>query len=420
MSEDSTTRTRRRYLFSSLTGALSIALVPLVPFLVFDAEQSGRFSIIYTSFIVMWSTMLSLTSDVRLRAEARGDVIDDRDFRGAQTVIAVLGAAIGLVLALVLGEQPVVWLAVVAAVGGSLLRVARRFEAMKHPQTLPRVLASDLLMAVVFLGVVVVVLVQGVRDTALEWVLAGWAVGAVVGLLPFLPMPLGTPAGGWRWVRGNRGEALPLLGDTILLDAGGSLAPLTLLFWLDLGGFGVYRALTSVGTPVQLLLDPIRPKISGLHSRQLLGARVLGAVLAGGAVLAVAAWAVLALIDHFDLFHSVLGDVAEFAVPAAVYVFGNMLAYFCYLVARGQFSPRLLLAGRLTQTTLQFALPIAGVLLGGLALAVDGFAAAIVIAAVVWLALHVVWVRHGGAWRQTGQHRMGSGAGTGETVPAEA
>lgn len=383
---------KTRFLISSVTGALSIALVPLVPFLVFSAEQSGRFSIIYMAFIIMWSTMLSTTSDVRLRVEGRGGSVNDEHFRGAQTTIALIGAVAGAIIAMILGEQPLLWVVVFVAVGASLLRVALRFEAMKSAVTLKRVIVSDLLTAVCFLGVVVVVLARGIQDTALEWVLCGWAAGGLAGLIALAPFAVGSPRDAGRWIRDHRREALPLLGDTILLDAGGSFAPLTLLFWLNLGQFGIYRALTSVGTPVQLLLDPVRPKISGLSSREFLNWRVLGGVTVGGGALAGAAYAVLAIIDRLGVFHSVLGDVAHYALPAALYVFGNAFAYFAYLVARGHFTPRLLLIGRLSQTALQFALPIGGVLLGGLDLAITGFAAAIVVAAVVWLLLHVWWV----------------------------
>lgn len=76
-----------------------------------------------------------------------------------------------------------------------------------------------------------------------------------------------------------------------------------------------------------------------------------------------------------------------------MFVFGNVIAYFLYLVARGQLSTRQLLVGRIAQVLLQFAVPIIGVLLAGLDGAINGFAISMLIAAVVWLTLHAVVAR---------------------------
>lgn len=380
---------RSRYLLSSLTGALSTALVPLVPFLAFDSSQSGTFTIIYTCFLVTWSAALSCACDVMLRISTAAHPVDRRDFTAAVSWVALIGGLLACIVAALLTGDAVIWVCAGVAVFAGVFRGAIRYAWVMHGRIGWRVFVSDFVAAVVFITVVIEVIFDATRDDALQKVLAGWALANVAGLGVFLPISLGGPRRALRWGRQHRRVILPLLGDTALYDTGGSLAPITLLIWLPLSQFGIYRATGSVGSPVQILLDPVRPRISRLSSRtvvRLPWVLMLG-IFAGA--LAGAAYVLLHVIAALQLFPaSVLGDVAAHALQAAFYVFGNAVSYFAYLVARGQFSGRRLLAGRLTETALQFLLPLAGVLIGGLNGALTGFAAAAVTMSGIWLVLH--------------------------------
>lgn len=393
-------KVRARYLASSLTGAMSTALVPLIPFLAFNSAQSGAFTLVYTCFLVTWSVVLSSVCDATLRLETTGTRVEQRDYVTVTLWLSVLGGGTAVLVAVAVGGGLLMCVAAGVAVFAGVLRNALRYDWVMRERIGWRVLGGDTIAAIVFIAVVVDVIVDATRDDALQKILLGWAVASLVGAGFFLPVPFRGPRRVVGWYRRHRRLVLPLIGDTALFDAGGSLAPITMLIWLPLGQFGIYRAVSSVGSPVQILLDPIRPRISRISPSQVLRGHRLPLLLLGGAFLSGLACLALQVVDLLRLFPmSVLGDVAQHAPAAAAFVFANTVAYFLYLVARGQFSTRLLLVGRIAQTLLQFAVPIIGVLLAGLDGAINGFAVGMLIAAAVWLALHAVVARGASAAR---------------------
>lgn len=273
---------------STLTGALATALVPLTPFLIFNAAQSGRFTIIYTAFLMTWSAALSSVCDVRLRVQLSGEGVDVRAFNTTLSLVALLGGVVAVPVSLVVGAREVT-AATSIAVAAGVLRTGLRFVRVMGGVHLGRVILSDLATSLIFVfGAVLSVTMADSNSFGL--VVWGWAISNVAGLLVYLPIQLGSPKLGIVWVRQFWPLALPLLGDTFLLDAGGSLAPMLMLVWLTIGQFGVYRAVSSVGSPVNLLLDPIRPKISALSSRGLFRPGPLGLLFIAAALLAGMTW----------------------------------------------------------------------------------------------------------------------------------
>jgi hypothetical protein len=187
------------------------------------------------------------------------------------------------------------------------------------------------------------------------------------------------------WVRHRRGRIVPLLAESLLMDAGSIGAPLAMAPFLGTGNFGAYRSISSVAMPIQLTLDPIRPNISQLPPAVLLSRKVLFGVLGVAALMAMACFAVLGLVlPQLHFVAGALATLAHYAVACTAYVAVGFLGHFYYIVSRGILAHGSLVKGRAVQTAMHILLPFSGLFLNGLDGAVWGFVAANAAAALVW------------------------------------
>jgi hypothetical protein len=373
---------RLHFLGSSLLGAVGSAMVPISALLLFSTVDYGAFSVPYLIFAFGWSMTLSAVCDTWARG--RGQDLEHHEwnrYSGALLTGAGIAAVVTLgVAVVVLGN----WSNAVAAafgVGANIYRLGARFfhSASKGPQA---VLASDLAGIVVFVFTVAAALIFHLG--ALTGVLAGWALASIASSMLFLPR-LRRGSGLIAWVRHRRGRIVPLLAESLLMDAGSIGAPLAMAPFLGTGNFGAYRSISSVAMPIQLTLDPIRPNISQLPPAVLLSRKVLFGVLGVAALMAMACFAVLGLVlPQLHFVAGALATLAHYAVACTAYVAVGFLGHFYYIVSRGILAHGSLVKGRAVQTAMHILLPFSGLFLNGLDGAVWGFVAANAAAALVW------------------------------------
>lgn len=374
---------RLHFLGSSLLGAAGSAMVPISALLLFSTVDYGAFSVPYLIFALGWSMTLSAVCDTWARGRAQGPEQHEwNSYSGALLTGAGIAAVVTLgVAGVVFGN----WGNAVAAatgVGANIYRLGARFfhSASKGPQA---VLASDLAGVAVFVLTVAAALFFHLG--ALAGVLAGWALASVASSLLFLPPRPRRGEGLVAWVRHRRARILPLLGESLLMDAGSIGAPLAMAPFLGTANFGAYRSISSVAMPIQLTLDPIRPNISQMPPRVLLSRKVLLGVLGIAALMALGCFAVLGVVlPQLHFVAGALATLAHYAAACTIYVAVGFLGHFYYIVSRGILAHHSLVKGRAIQTVMHIAFPFGGLFLNGLDGAVWGFVAANAAAALVW------------------------------------
>lgn len=374
---------RLHLLGSSLAGALSSAIVPISALLLFSTLDYGAFSVAYLIFGLGWSVTLSTICDTWSRS--RGHVPEHHEwsaYSGALLAASLIAFLITFaVTAVALGQ----WGAALAAAGGvgaNIFRLGARFfhAASRGPQA---VLASDF--AAVVLFVIAIGTILFTRLDPLLGVLSGWAVSNLGAAVLFPPPNLRRRFGLAAWVMGRRDRIVPLLGESLLMDAGAIGAPLAMAPLLGTSNFGAYRSISSVAMPIQLTLDPLRPNISQTQPALLLGRGVALGVLGVAALMALACFAVLGIVlPQMHFVAGALATLSQYALACTLYVAVGFPGHFYYIVARSVLDHQYLVRGRAVQTVMHILFPLAGLFLGKLDGAIWGFVAANAIAAFVW------------------------------------
>lgn len=372
---------------SAAFGALSNAMIALTPLLIFKSEQAGQFAVVYLVFALGWSLTLSIICDawVRVRETTSAEGNSWSRYSPAASQLASIAGLVGFGVGLAVYGSALMALPAAIGIAANVGRLGSRyFRVVSHGPV--SVIASDVATIIVFVGTIVALASFG-TDLSLALVVA-WAVSNVIGALFYHPSK-------WRrnnhlliWIRSRRHAVSLLLKDSILMDAGANIAPLAMMPVMGASGFGIYRAVSSVATPVQLLLDPLRPNLSQLPATVVSGKKTLAAVLAAALAMSVAAYAVLVVvIQGWGLFPGVLSDLAEFALPCAVFVAANLVGHFYYICARARLNHKAILTGRIFQTIVSIIFPFAGLLVFQLSGAIWGFALAAVCSGTLWLIL---------------------------------
>lgn len=375
-------------------GSLAQIAAPIGALLTLQAREFGEFSLLYLLFAWALSLQLSICTEPYARHRLAHGHSDDqqRMLRASSTTIAlVMGLACAIGAVLLWGSATLV-AATALAVFGTVVRNGARYQYVVE-RGLAATLRGDLAFVIAFAVALVLLLRSTDHLTA---VMLAWAAGATATLVVANPPRWpGTVLG--SWVTEHRATIAPLLRESLVLDAssiGGAyvVAPL-----LSIHGFGVYRAVSNVATPVRLATEALRPlaarSLSPRGQRLLLFAVVVLGVVTGAA----AALAVL-LVDRAGVDLGVVNDLAPYAVPTGVFVGASLVGALLYYQARVHASARDLWRGRLWQSGTALLGPLAGAVLGGLTGAIVGTAVATAFGAAVW------WWLARAAIRTSGSH----------------
>lgn len=359
-------------------------LPQFVGLLLLSTAEYGHFSLIYLLYAFGVSLTLSVLSEPwhTLTLTETGDSWESYASMGL-VIGLVIGGCTGL-LAWGIGYSTWTLLCASLAIGASVFRGGTRYYLVQR-RRVRRAAASDILFVLVLLAGCAVL-----RSCGLEWVSAiysAWAIAALVSalIMPSLFRPRISVSG---WVRRHHASIRRLLADSLLMDLGAIFTPLLMAPLMGAYAFGTYRALSTVSAPVRLILNPLRPILSGLpRDSASAGGKLWTGVLVSGGILSVGAFAALSAIDIWDLNIGAVTSLVVFRWPVALVVWANFMGHYAYIRSRLSMPGKVLLSGRILQTLLVTVLPLGGLFLWQLGGAIWGMCAASVLTAVSWTLL---------------------------------
>ncbi|WP_244277366.1 hypothetical protein [Geodermatophilus obscurus] len=358
-----------------------------------EVHDYSVFSLVYLVFAQGWSIALSGVCDTWARLRTAGMTAGSwANYTGALAAISGTSAVVTLLVGLLMFHSVVEASAMAVGVGASLYRQAARYyqAGVRGPHA---VLLSDGIAVVGFLGALVVL---HVADQAmLTALLLAWALSGLASAAFYLPGAF-RDGGPTAWYRRNRTTVRSLLGESLLMDAGAVATPMLVAPTLGLHNFGIYRSVSSLSVPIQLLIDPIRPNLSQLPLRRAVSTQAVATAVTLSASVGAAAHAALTYLVPIALpFSPVLTELRHFALPCGVFVTFQVMTYILNILARIHVSHRRLIIGRATHTVFAILLPVVGALLAGLPGAVWCFVATSASTVVIWLLLLILSARRG-------------------------
>ena len=372
----------RTALLATGLNAVATILPQVAALLLLTAADYGAYSMVYLVYAAGASSVFSVICDAWSRRSTRRPAIGWSYFAGALTVVSLPFGLVAAAVALIAG-MGLLSIAAMLATSMLVFRAGSRYHETRAAQW-RRVLIGD---AAQSLGLLVgLACGLALRLEPMTIVMGSWAVSSCLAVVA-------TATFGWRrvtstvlrrWVGIHRHEIRPLLADSLLLDAGAIGTPYLVAPLLGLAPFGVYRAVSNVATPVQLILNPLRPMVTGSPLGRLVSARLLVPLALVLAFATVACYLVIMWIPTLPLRLGVISDLHVVALPASLFVLANGLSFYLYLVARGHAAPARIFRARVAQTILAVAAPVLGALVGGLTGAVWGFTGSAVLFVAVW------------------------------------
>lgn len=357
-----------------------LALIALVP------SAFGKFSALYLLFALSSSVLMSSVCEVWQR---RKPYADWAAYSATLSWMSLLSALATFVFCSIIpGFGDVAYLASLA-VGFSTYRTGSRFHALQQRQ-LKWVLPGDILSATVLAIGWSVFLVGGATADPLIGIFLLWTASSFASAAASRPASSVRPSAVRWWFSNHKREIRTLLTDSVILDASAIGTPYAILPVLGLSGFGVYRALSNVSSPVKLLLFPLRPMFSSYRISDFVRLRSLAVLFGVATLLGAITYAALHILAVSGATLGTLSALNEYAVPAAIFVAGTLLNGVFYLAGRAHFSRHFLIAGRIGTSLLGIVLPCTGALTLGLQGAIWGVTASVSLGALAWMALTVL------------------------------
>jgi len=374
---------RSRVVVSTGVHAVGSLLPQLVGLAALEATDYGHFAALYLTYALGLSVVFSTVCDAWIvTARTGGPLARWSDYSNSLAWVALTCGCAVAVVAVLTGLQPSV--TAVAASGAALMLYydGSRFYQARGDRW-GRVLFGDVVVVVGFLAGWTLGHLTG--QHGLMSLLLAWAAGAVAGALGVVRPSIGHPARVRTWMVEHGHATKTLVADATMMNIGSIGTPYLLLFPMSLHQFGLYRAVSNVSAPARLVLSPLRPVIAGMTRSRLHSVPLVGAVVAAAALFGTAAALALAWIELVPLPLGVIAEIGPWAVPAGLYVFGNVIGEFYYIVVRFHTGRAALWSGRLVETVLAVVGPVLGWVLGGLSGAIWGYAAATTAFGMVWM-----------------------------------
>lgn len=370
---------------SSVTGGLSAALVPFIAVLLLPVSDYGAFSLVYLVYAEGWSVVLSAVCDTWARLRGAGSSAGRwADYAGALSTVCAVSAVVTLAAGWATFGAPLPAVAMAVATGATLYRQGARYHhaVARGPRA---VVPSDAVSVLTFAGSLLGLRMAG--EPLLTAVLCAWAASAIASAAFYLGGSLGG-GGTASWCRRNAPTVRALLSESLLMDVGAAGTPLLLAPILGLHNFGIYRSMSSLSVPVQLLIDPVRPNLSQIRLRRVTGVPVVAALFAVAALFCGAVYAALTFVVPLALsFSPVLVALSRFALPCGLFLGLQFLTYVFNIFARMHVSHRRLILGRVSHTVFAISVPITGAVLGSVAGALWCYVFTTALTVLLWLGL---------------------------------
>ena len=360
---------------ASLFASQILALVLLSP------QEYGYYALGFVCLGFVISAAQSLVIDVGM--SARGV-----EWAGYSSATVTLSLASGLsICAALLALDSAKGFVVAFGVGSTAAiyrQCARGYLVIRGEWA--KILTSDTAALSVSIAAIVLISV-GFMPATLDAVTWAWGVGAIVAsMASFLAPVLSVRAGG-RWIRGHRERIRDLYAESLVMDVAVLAAPLIVSRLLTTASFGTFRASMSVLFRVRLVLTASRPVLMDAAARLLRSRRAPWVILGASASAGIAMGYTARIAASFEALNgSVLGTLGPYASLVGVMAFGQVVGFVGNMVCRARLSGRQLLRFRVADSLQMVVLPVLGALVGGLMLAVQGLAVAMLISAGLWTA----------------------------------
>lgn len=383
-----------RILATIVTGGVLTVAAPLAAFIGMQPAEYGLFSLVYLVFGFGTSVQYSVVAEPWARALLISGSSTSRQSDYARALLA-LSAGFGvaaLVVALVIPELRALSPLLVVGVTLGVYRLGARYRAAAAG-SYGRVAISDGLGIAAF--AVALALSLGWSLEPLIAVSISWAVSAVSSCLAFSRPVFSAGHGLIHWIQSHHRQIRPLLFDSIIMDVGAIGTPFALASVMPAAQFGVYRGVSNLAIPLRILGESLRPSMVGVPLGRVVGPLALPIALASLLVGGVTA-AALYTLSMVSLDLGTLSSLSSHYLAGGVFMVGSSVALVYNSLCRIHASGRDVFSGRLIQTVLVVAGPIAGFAAGGLAGAIWGFALSALAASLVWTFIAARTVRRGG------------------------
>lgn len=362
---------------ATLVSAFQSLIVQIIAVVTLTPMDYGMFGLLYLAFAWTGSLSLSIISEPWSRVHPTERAPWPAYASAMILLVGIAGVTLAAILFALQPSWPV-WLLAGASLLASLRAGARYYAAAEHD--FRHVILPD---AVSGAATVVAWAVATIWLSPLEAVAVAWLAGAVASVALSRTFSL-TDFRARGWITRHKRHIRVLLAESVLLDAGSIGVPLVMTAPLGVAGYGIYRAAQSTTAPALLLLNPLRPMVSRWTLQQLLNARTLGIVVAGGLAVASSVALVLLAIYHLDLLEgSVVRSLTEYLPQVTLLVAAALPSHFYYLVARIYLASAALLRTRVVSLALAVLGPLGGLVLGQLPGALWGFALSVAASAAV-------------------------------------
>jgi len=373
---------RRRLLLVTTLNSLGAVGLQIVALVTLEPIDYGLFTIPYLMAAFFCSLELSVVSDPWARMMR--EVGSRRPWPEYSTVTLYLSLVGSLATAILcVAIFPLREAAVAAAVAAfaTIYRYGARYQSL-HLKDWNYVLSSDL--TVVVLTVVAGVFLVLIADPSAAHIFNAWMFISLGGAVSSRWPTPESPRVLRSWMHVHRSQIGPLLRDSLVMDVAAIGTPYALVPFLGIADFATYRALSNIGAPVRLLVNPLRAHI-GAMSRPALREGSLAARIALLSI-AMGAAGVLSLyiLSVADWNLGTLNTLYEHLFVVGVYLAANFPALLLYVFSRQFASPSAITRARVAQTMAYVGLPIIGAWGWGISGAVWGYALATVVAIVAW------------------------------------
>lgn len=378
-----------RFVLIAATGinALFVLSVQIIGLVTLSPTNFGLFSVQYLLFAFASSVCLSVVCEPWIRTDLQENYRSSwRDYSSALIYLSLTAGVATAVVSLTIADlRPVAATGTIAVIAATY-RTGTRYYQVRVAQW-SSVVRADAAGLVVTIGTWASLFAAG--DRTLVGLSIAWAAGSVAASVLSAWPAVQRPRSVAAWISTHRRQIGPLLRDSTLMDLGAIGTPFAIAPLMGIANFGVYRAVSNVAAPVRLVLNPLRPTLSGttlavLRSRKRVSVSVMASIIMG-----LAAYAALRLIGAADIHLGSLSAVVTYAIPTTLFVTANFLGHYCYIIARTHIGGGPMLIGRIVQTVLAIALPIVGVLVWGLSGAIWAYAIATCASSLTWFSLIV-------------------------------
>lgn len=363
---------RISFVVSALVNAAWATLVQVFAVVLLDPYNYGQFSTAYILYAIVNVLVLSIVSDAWARANSRGE--EPSTWADYSSVLLLLLTVSSLFIApvLLLMNLGSVVPPLIVAIFASGYRVGARYYAISLGTT--RYLVIPDTAAIVTMVSVFLVLRPHVDDFAS--ICCSWAAGSLIGALASrTPVPAFRRLAR-RWSARHSRDIRLLLFDSVAVEGAGIGVPLVLAGIMGPSRFGVYRAISSTGIPVRLILNPLRPVLTRKPRRFFTRLKVLVLVIMLGCSLGVVVLTVLSAVSFWQLMPtSTLYEMSTYATYASLFVAANFVSSFYYVSNRTHLSARAVVILRLVQSFASVTGPLVGYAFGTLDGAIIGFVA---------------------------------------------